>query len=139
MEHHPSITVTESNDVIIDIQCDGKTISETEVSSQTNVRSAFKTKSTTMIVYVLIAAALIGGIVFGVHSEINNSGSDVPRDDTSTLLRDVNPRDEDSPAKERSTQHQGEQRPKASEPVTESSKDDEGEGEGTEFHDCLDD
>lgn len=104
MEHYPSTTVTESTDVIIEIQCEDKTAAETDVSTQTNVRSAFKTKSTTMIIYFLIAAALIGGIVFGVHSAINESGSDVPRDDESTLHRDVNPCDVPSPAKGHSTE-----------------------------------
>ena len=98
MDHYPSTGSTAPTDVIIEIQCDDNAVAESDVSAQTNIRSAFKTKTTTMIIYVLIAVALIGGIVFGAHSVMNESGS-VPHDDTSTSARVNSPRDVPSPAK----------------------------------------
>ena len=98
MGRYSSETVTEPTDIIIEIQCDDKTVAKTDVSAETNIRWAFKTKSTTMIVYVLIAVTLIGGIAFGVYSVMNESGS-VPRADTSTSGLFSNPRDVPSPAK----------------------------------------
>ena len=84
MGRHPPVTIAGPKDVIIDIQPDKAPITAVDVSTETNIRSVFKAKTSTMIIYVLIAVALIGGTAFGVYTVVNESGY-VPRDDTSTF------------------------------------------------------